>query len=51
MKGEIFIKENLSKLKNFYNSNDTNKKYSPEMSIETPLHIILMKNMYFIITA
>ena len=47
MKGEIFIKENLSKLKNFYNSNNTNKKYSPEMSIETPLHIIFDEKYVF----
>ena len=47
LKGEIFIKENLSKLKNFYNSNNTNKKYSPEMSIETPLHIIFDEKYVF----
>ena len=47
IKNDIFSSKNLIDLKNFYNNETQNKKYSDELSIETPLHIIFSEKYVF----
>ncbi len=44
---EIFINEEIELLDNFYENEKNNKKFSKEMSIETPLHIIFEEKYVF----
>tara|TARA_Y100000389_G_C17464508_1_gene524411 strand:+ start:3634 stop:4572 length:939 start_codon:yes stop_codon:yes gene_type:complete len=46
-KNDIFSSKKLNDLKNFYNKETQNKKYSNELSIETPLHIIFPEKYVF----
>ena len=44
---EIFIEKNLDELHIFYENRNDNYKYSNELSIETPLHIIFNQRFVF----
>ena len=44
---EIFINEEIKLLDTFYGNEKNNKKFSKEMSIETPLHIIFEEKYVF----
>ena len=44
---DIFIGEDINKLKKFYNLSDNYEKFNSEMSIETPLHIIFNEKYVF----
>ena len=46
----IYQKVNLENIINFYKTQKSDKKFHKGLSIETPIHVMLIRNMCFIIT-